>query len=30
VGDLASGEVCVSIGWSGAVQQARLQGAPAG
>jgi putrescine transport system substrate-binding protein len=30
VGDLASGEVCVSIGWSGAVQQARLQSAPAG
>lgn len=29
VGDLASGEVCVSIGWSGAVQQARFQGAAA-
>jgi putrescine transport system substrate-binding protein len=29
VGDLASGEVCVSIGWSGAVQQARSRGAEA-
>lgn len=29
VGDLASGEVCVSIGWSGAVQQARARGAEA-
>jgi putrescine transport system substrate-binding protein len=29
VGDLASGEVCVSIGWSGAVLQARARGAEA-
>jgi putrescine transport system substrate-binding protein len=29
VSDLASGEVCVSIGWSGAVQQARSRGAQA-
>jgi putrescine transport system substrate-binding protein len=29
VGDLASGEVCVSIGWSGAIQQARSRGAQA-
>ena len=29
VEDLASGEVCVSIGWSGAVQQARARGAQA-
>ena len=29
VQDLASGEVCVSIGWSGAVQQARSRGAEA-
>jgi putrescine transport system substrate-binding protein len=29
VDDLASGEVCVSIGWSGAVQQARARGAQA-
>lgn len=29
VDDLASGEVCVSIGWSGAVQQARSRGAQA-
>ena len=27
--DLASGEVCVSVGWSGAVQQARTRGAGA-
>lgn len=27
--DLASGEVCVSIGWSGAIQQARHRGAGA-
>lgn len=27
VSDLATGEVCVSIGWSGAVQQARFAGA---
>jgi putrescine transport system substrate-binding protein len=29
VNDLASGEVCVSIGWSGAIQQARARGAQA-
>ena len=29
VSDLASGEVCVSIGWSGALQQARSRGAQA-
>jgi putrescine transport system substrate-binding protein len=29
VSDLASGEVCVSIGWSGGVQQARARGAQA-
>jgi putrescine transport system substrate-binding protein len=29
VSDLASGEVCVSIGWSGAIQQARSRGAQA-
>jgi putrescine transport system substrate-binding protein len=29
VNDLASGEVCVSIGWSGGVQQARARGAQA-
>ena len=29
VTDLASGEVCVSIGWSGALQQARARGAQA-
>jgi len=29
VSDLASGEVCVSIGWSGAIQQARFRGAQA-
>ena len=29
VSDLASGEVCVSIGWSGAMQQARSRGAQA-
>jgi len=28
--DLASGEVCVSIGWSGAIQQARARGAQGG
>jgi putrescine transport system substrate-binding protein len=27
VSDLATGEVCISIGWSGAVQQARIAGA---
>lgn len=27
--DLASGDVCVSVGWSGAVQQARARGAEA-
>ena len=27
--DLASGEVCVSVGWSGALQQARVRGAEA-
>ncbi|HQR25153.1 MAG TPA: polyamine ABC transporter substrate-binding protein [Steroidobacteraceae bacterium] len=27
--DLASGDVCVSIGWSGAIQQARARGAEA-
>jgi putrescine transport system substrate-binding protein len=27
VADLATGEVCISIGWSGAVQQARVVGA---
>jgi len=27
--DLASGEVCVSVGWSGAIQQARARGAEA-
>lgn len=27
VSDLATGEVCVSIGWSGAIQQARVAGA---
>lgn len=29
VSDLASGEVCVSVGWSGGVQQARARGAQA-
>jgi putrescine transport system substrate-binding protein len=29
VSDLASGEVCVSVGWSGAIQQARVRGAQA-
>lgn len=29
VQDLATGEVCVSIGWSGAIQQARMRGAEA-
>lgn len=29
VNDLASGEVCVSVGWSGAIQQARVRGAEA-
>ena len=29
VSDLASGEVCVSVGWSGAIQQARSRGAQA-
>jgi len=29
VNDLASGEVCVSVGWSGALQQARARGAEA-
>jgi putrescine transport system substrate-binding protein len=29
VNDLASGEVCVSVGWSGALQQARSRGAQA-
>ena len=29
VNDLASGEVCISIGWSNAVMQARLRGAQA-
>jgi len=27
--DLASGEVCASVGWSGALQQARVRGAEA-
>jgi putrescine transport system substrate-binding protein len=29
VNDLASGEVCVSVGWSGGIQQARVRGAEA-
>ena len=29
VNDLASGEVCVSVGWSGGIQQARARGAAA-
>jgi spermidine/putrescine-binding protein len=29
VNDLASGEVCVSVGWSGPIQQARIRGAEA-
>jgi putrescine transport system substrate-binding protein len=29
VEDLASGEVCISIGWSGSIQQARARGAQA-